>query len=341
MTEADPADLIMRRLPGMLDDVRDRLAEFLNADAAGCVFVPNATTGTATVLAALAASFSSGDEILTTDHRYGAVTAQTARTDAERGTTTTVAHVPLDVASSADVVQAITERFSARTRLLIVDSIASPTGFKFPVQEIVTAAHAAGVPVLVDAAHAPGQIANDLTAIGADFWVGNLHKWVCSPRAAAILSVAPRWREVIKPIVASHRFGEGLHESFDWTGTFDPVNVLAIPAALDYWEALGWGEVRRQQSALVDTGAPVVAKALGTSVPITADFRAAMRVIELPAPLTRERATDVESLLSSKHRIEVSLMHIHGKSFVRVCGQIYNTPDDYERLAGALPEVLG
>jgi isopenicillin-N epimerase len=170
--------------------------------------------------------------------------------------------------------------------------------------------------------------------------VGNLHKWVCSPRAAAVLSVAPQWREVIKPFVASHHFGEGLHESFDWTGTFDPVNVLAIPAALDFWEAKGWDEVRRQQQALVDAGAATVAAALGTTVPIRNDFRAAMRIIGLPEQLAPERATEVENLLSDKHLTEVSIMHLQDKSFVRVCGQIYNTTADYERLAAALPELI-
>jgi isopenicillin-N epimerase len=339
--EADPASLIMRRLPAMLNDVRERLAEFLNADAAGCVFVANATTGTATVLAALAASFEPGDEILITDHRYGAVSAQTARADAERGTRTVTAHVPLDVRSVDEVVAAISERITPRTRLLVVDAIASPTGFAFPVQQIVAAAHGAGVPVLVDAAHAPGQVANDLTAIGADFWVGNLHKWICSPRAAAILSVAPRWRDVVKPFVASHHFGAGLQPAFDWTGTYDPVNILAVPAALDFWDIIGWDEVRRQQRALVDHGAPVVAAALGTGVPVSDDFRAAMRIVELPEKLTPQRAGEIETQLSDKHQIEVSLMHIHDKSFVRVCGQIYNTPEDYQRLAAALPEVIG
>jgi isopenicillin-N epimerase len=341
MMEANPAELMMRRLPGLLDDVRDRLAEFLHADPAGCVFVPNATTGTATVLASLAAEFDPGDEILTTDHRYGAITTQTTRMDAARGTTTVTAHVPLDVRSADDVVSAIAERLRHRTKLLVVDAIASLTGFTFPVQQIVAAAHEAGVPVLVDAAHAPGQIANDLSAIDADFWVGNLHKWVCSPRAAAILSVAPRWRDSVQPLVASHHFGEGLHESFDWTGTFDPVNILAIPAALGFWDAIGWDEVRRRQRELVDNGAPVVARALGTRVPIQDEFRAAMRIVELPERLSRERASEVENLLSDKHRIEVSLMHIHDKTFVRVCGQIYNTATDYERLAAALPELLG
>lgn len=340
MMERNPADLMMRRLQDMCDDVRSKVAVFLNADESGCVFVPNATAGTATVIASLASMFDAGDEILITDHRYGAVAIQTDRAAAERRTSTVIAHVPLDVRTTEDVVAAIVERITPRTKLLVIDGVASLSGFAFPVEAIVAAAHERGVPVLVDAAHSPGQLANDLTAINADFWVGNLHKWVCSPRAAAIMSIAPQWRDTVKPFVASHHFGQGLHESFDWTGTFDPVNVLAIPAALQFWEAKGWDEVRRQQRQLVDDGAAAVANALGTAVPISNDFRAAMRIVELPEQLSADRATEIENALSQKYLVEVSIMHLHEKSFVRVCGQIYNTAEDYARLAAALPDLV-
>jgi isopenicillin-N epimerase len=195
--------------------------------------------------------------------------------------------------------------------------------------------------VLVDAAHAPGQIDNDLGRIGADFWVGNLHKWVCSPRAAAIMSIAPTWRDIVRPPVMSHHYAEGLHPAFDWTGTFDPVNLLAVPAALDFWESLEWDDVRHRQNALVDDGAARVAAGLGTAVPVANEFRAAMRVVELPTVLSIDEGRAIERHLSAEHRIEVSLMPLHGRSYVRVCGQVYNSPTDYERLATVLPALLG
>jgi isopenicillin-N epimerase len=340
MMERNPMDLLARRLPELIDDVRERVSGLLCADPAGLVFIPNATTGTATVIASLAPSFDAGDELLTTDHRYAAVYEQFARTDAERGTTTVVAEVPLDITSSNEVVAAITARVTERTRLLVVDAVASPTGFVFPVAEIVAAAHQRGVPVLVDAAHAPGQIEVDITASGADFWTGNLHKWVCCPRAVAVLSVVPRWRDTIHPFVASHGFDDGMQEAFGWTGTFDPTNILAVPAALDFWAAIGWEQMRRQQRATVDNGARVVAAALGARVPVAEEFRAAMRIIELPGPLAPDDARAIEALLSEKFRVEVSLMSIQHKSYVRVCGQVYNTAEDYDRLAQALPGLL-
>ena len=338
--EANPTRLLVRDLPGQLDDVRGQLSQLFNADEAGSVFVPNATAGTQSVIASLSRTFEAGDELLTTDHRYAAVLAQFIRTASERGTKTVVAHVPLDVQTPADVVEAIVERITPRTKLLVVDSIASLSGFVFPLDEIVRAAHERGVPVLVDAAHAPGQLAVDLTRLGADFWVGNLHKWVCSPRAAAYLQVAPQWRDTVRPLAASHGYAGSLHDAFDWTGTFDPVTILAVPAALDFWERKGWNEIRTQQRATVDDGAARVAKALGTSVAVDTAFRAAMRIIELPAVLAPGSARDIENALAEKYRVETSLMPLHGKSWVRVCSQLYNEPSDYERLGEALAELL-
>ncbi|MGN6473857.1 MAG: aminotransferase class V-fold PLP-dependent enzyme [Mycobacteriales bacterium] len=339
--EHNPSALLIRDLPKRIDRDREQVSALLGGDPAGGVFVPNATAGTATVIASLEPSFSPGDELLTTDHRYAAVTAQFARSAAKFGVTPVVAHVPLDVRSPDEVVAAIVERITPRTKLLVVDAIASLSGFAFPVGEIVAAAHERGVPVLVDAAHAPGQIEVDITGTTADFWVGNLHKWICSPRAAAYLHVASQWRETVRPPVASHGYAGGFHEAFDWTGTHDPTPVLAVPAALGFWSTHGgFEEVRRRQRAIVDDGAKRVAAALDSHSPIEEQFRAAMRIIELPVTLDATAARRIETTLATEYRIEVSLMPVHDKSWVRVCGQIYNTSDDYDRLAAALPEVL-
>jgi isopenicillin-N epimerase len=338
--ESNPASLLARSLPEKLNRVREQVAALLGGDPAGGAFVTNATSGTATVIASLEPSLSPGDELLTTDHRYGAVTAQLARSAATHGITPVVAHVPLDLTTAGDVVTAITDRITPKTKLLVVDSIASLSGFVFPLTEIVGAAHDRGVPVLVDAAHAPGQIDVNLEAMNADFWVGNMHKWICSPRAAAYLHVAEQWRDQVRPLVASHGYAGGFHEAFDWTGTFDPVNVLAIPAALDFWESQGgWDEVRRRQRETVDDGAKRVAAALDSHSPIQAQFRAAMRIIELPVALTADAARELEAALAAR-QIEISLMPLHDKSWVRVCGQIYNTTEDYDRLGAALRDLV-
>ncbi|MDQ1696462.1 MAG: isopenicillin-N epimerase [Frankiaceae bacterium] len=281
--EANPTDAMTRQWQGRVDDVRSRVAALLRGTADNLVFVPNATAGTAAVISSL--GLAPGDEVVATDHRYPAVASQLG-VAARRGVHIIETHVPVDIASPADIVAAVTAIVGPRTRLIVLDHVASPTGFVFPVRELVTAAHAAGVPVLVDAAHAPGQIDVDLGAIGADFWVGNLHKWVCSPRACAVMHVAPQWHDTIRPLVASDGYADGFQPAFDWTGTFDAVPLLAVPAALDFFAALGWPEVRRHQHALVTAGAESVADALGTEVAIADAFTAAMRLVRLPVTCT-------------------------------------------------------
>jgi isopenicillin-N epimerase len=338
--ERNPADLLVRRLPGRIDEVRERVAELLHGNPADLVFVDNATSGTATVLSALAPTWSPGDEVLTTDHCYHAVGEQLTVMAQRYGLRIVTSHVPMDVGSPGEVVAAIAERITDRTRLIAVDGIASASGLHFPVADIVTAAHERDIPVLVDAAHMPGQVEVDLAATNADFWVGNLHKWVCCQRALAVVSVSPRWQALIQPLVVSHCYADGYQPAFDWTGTRDPVSLLSVPAALYYWEQLGWDAVRAQQRELVDAGATVLADALGTSSPRPPGMTAAMRIVELPVELSQAEGERVSERLLAEHRIEVGFTSLYDTRWLRVCGQLYNTAEDYKRLGAVLPDLL-
>jgi isopenicillin-N epimerase len=335
--EANPTDVLIRQWQGRVDAVRDRLASLLRGDPSDLVFVANATAGTATVIASL--GLAAGDEVVTTDHRYPAVQSQLGVAAARRGVRVVEAHVPVD-AGAGEIVDAVVGSIGARTKLVVIDQIASPTGLHFPVRELVAAVHAAGLPILVDAAHAPGQVEVDLTAIDADFWVGNLHKWVCSPRGCAVMRVAPRWQDVVRPLVASHGYAEGYQAAFDWTGTHDPVPLFAIPAALDFWERLGWEPVRRYQRTLVTEGARHVAEALGTRVAVRDELTAAMRLVALPRPLSVEDGVEAAGRLTTDHKVTAHITHHAGSSYVRMCGQLYNVPEHYERLADGLRAVL-
>lgn len=336
--EANPTDLLMRRWPELLGATRERLAGFLGGRREDLVFVPNATAGTATVISSL--GLGAEDEIVLTDHRYPAVAQQLDVLTRRRGVVVRQAHVPLDVAMAGDVVGAVMAAVGPRTRLVVVDHVASPTGFVFPVAAVAAAVHDAGVPVLVDAAHAPGQVDVDLAAIGADFWVGNLHKWLCTPRACAVLHVAPRWQDRVRPLVPSHDYAGGYQPAFDWTGTLDPVPLLATGAALEFWESLGWDAVRRHQHALASDGAEKVAAALGTHVAVAEQFTAAMRIAALPRPLGQDEANGLSARLTVEHRVTAYFPSHDGTTYARLSGQLYNRAEDYERLAAVLPDML-
>jgi isopenicillin-N epimerase len=198
----------------------------------------NATTGTQTVIAQI--GLGPGDEVLTTDHCYPAVLAQLRRAAGAAGAGLRIAPVPLPATSRAEVAEAVLSRISDRTRLVVVDHIASYSGLVFPVAEIAAECRRQQVPVLVDGAHAPGQVPLDLRGLGADFWVGNLHKWVCAPKASAALYAAAPWRDTLRSLVASHGIVDGYQPAFDWTGTRDPSALLAVPAALAFFASAGW-----------------------------------------------------------------------------------------------------
>lgn len=336
--EGNPTDLLMRRWQPLVDAVRERTADFLGARAADLVFVANATAGTATVLGSL--DWQPGDEVVATDHRYPAVASQLGILF-RHGVKVVEQHVPVDAGSVGEIVDHVMAGVTARTKLIVVDQIASPTGFVFPVAEIAAAAREHGIPVLVDAAHVPGQLDVDVASLGVDFWVGNLHKWVCSPRGCAALVVAPRWHSVVRPRVASHGYATGFHDAFDWTGTADAVPLLAIPAALDFWATLGWDEVRRYQRDVVTAGAHRVAAAVGTEVVIADEFTAAMRLVRLPVPLPGETGREaVAYRLIAEHGVTAHITEHAGTAYVRMCGQLYNVADHYDRLATALAKTL-
>jgi isopenicillin-N epimerase len=336
--EANPTDVFMRQWQGRVDAVRSRVAGLLHACTEDLVFVPNATTGTATVLSWLPLAV--GDEIVVTDHRYPAVRSQVDVLTERRGVVVREVHVPVDVQTVDEITDRILAGVTERTKIVVLDHIASATGFRFPVEQIVTAVHDAGLPVLIDGAHAAGQIDVDLEALGADFWSGNMHKWVCSPRACAALRVARRWQDVIRPLVPSHEFFQGYQPAFDWMGTHDPIPMLAVPAALDFWDSLGWEAARAEQRRLVGDGARLVAERLGTRVAVRDEFTAAMRLVELPRPLAVEDGVALMHRLTIEHKVTLYITHHAGTSYVRLGGQLYNTPEDYDRAATALAAEL-
>ena len=265
--ERQPVRFLDRELPGLLAVVRERLGAFLRADPGGLVFVPNATTGVNAVVRSLV--FEPGDEILTTDHEYNAV-INTLRAVADPvGATVRLAHIPLPVTDAAAVVDAVVGPINERTRLLVISHITSPTALVLPVERIVAAARTRGVDTLVDGAHAPGMVPLDLDALGAAYYTGNAHKWLCAPKGAGFLWVRPDRRDGVLPTVTSHGANDPrpdvpvLRKRFDWVGTVDPTATLSIPAALEAVAALdpgGWpGIMAASHARAVDAGAALAA----------------------------------------------------------------------------------
>ncbi|MEU7617012.1 aminotransferase class V-fold PLP-dependent enzyme [Micromonospora rifamycinica] len=341
--EANPQRFFGQALIDRLAHTRRHLAAFLGADPEGTALVGNTTTGVAVVLQSL--GLRPDDEVLGTDHGYGAVNLSVARECRRTGATTRALHLPRS-ASDAQIVEIVRAGIRpGRTRLLLVDQLTSATARVLPVAALVAVAREHGVPVLVDAAHVPGMLPVQVDAIGADFWVGNLHKWGFAPRGTAVLVVAPPWRGRIEPLVVSWQQPSGFPGNVEWQATLDYTGWLSAPAGLYTLRSLGVERVRAHNAALAAYGQRVVGAALGVppaDLPDPGGPGVAMRIVPLPPGVagTLEEAGALRTRIADRLATEVSVMAWHGQGWLRLCGQVYNTADEYERLAARLPALL-
>ena len=324
--EANPVDFLHRRYPSYVGDAREAVAEFLGADPAGLAFVPNATTGVMTVLRSL--SLGPGDRVVVTDHVYAAVEI------ALRSLGVSLVVVPVDL-SCADPEALLLASVEPGTRLVVVDAVASATAYVFDAARVVAGCRAAGVPCLVDAAHAPGLLPVDLRALDPDYWAGNLHKWCCAPKGAAVLYVRSSLREAMRPLVPSHDHALGFPRALDWAGTHDPTAWLAAPAALDLMASLGWETVRSYGVALAAWGAALMASVPGVSVPVPPARQGQMVLIDAGLP-SWDAAVALRDRFWAGDRVEVGATPWRGRGWLRFSTAPYSTPGDLHRLASVL-----
>jgi isopenicillin-N epimerase len=341
--EREPVRFFSRELEPLLDEARRTLAAFLGAEPDGLAFVPNATAGVNAVLRSL--DLDKFDELLVTTQEYNASRNALDYVAGIAGAKVVVAAVPFPIESPEVVVQRVMEKVTDRTRLVLVDHVISQTALIFPIERIVKELAARGVDTLIDGAHAPGFLPLDLRAIGAAYYAGNLHKWVCAPKGAAFLYVRENRRRSVHPVAISHGANSMRADrkrfllEFDWTGTFDPSAWLSVPAALAFMQAHGgWPEVMRRNRALALLARDLLCDALHIEKPAPDEMLGAMAAVPLPdGP-----GDPLQDALLFEHGIEVPVMPWPEapKRLLRISAQLYNELADYEKLAGALRALL-
>lgn len=337
--EAQPSRFMKSELPEALRQAAERLAAFLGGAGQDLAFVENATVGANAVLRSI--RLAPGDEIVMLSHVYGAV-RNTVRYVAERSLARVVeAPLPFPNPSADAIVASLAAALTRRTRLAVLDHITSASALVLPIARMIAACHDAGVPVLVDGAHGPGQVDVDLPALGADWYVGNCHKWLMAPKGCAFLWARPDRQGDLHPVTISHGFGQGFLAEFDWTGTRDPSACLAIAEAIDFHQKLGGAALRARNAALAAQGTALLAARLGTECGATGELAAAMGLVRLPVrgPATLERAQALRAKLLDA-RTDAPVHAQGGAVWLRLSAQAYNELADYEKLAAIVAELV-
>ncbi|MFQ5527641.1 MAG: aminotransferase class V-fold PLP-dependent enzyme [Thermoanaerobaculia bacterium] len=322
--------------PGRLRQAAAEVARFVGSEPDDLVFVGNATEGANAVLRSF--GLTSDDAVLTTEKTYGGVDRAVRYTCRETGAEVVVATVPCPIEEPGQFIAEVEHSLSPQTRLAVLDHIISETGVLLPVRELAEICHARGVRVLVDGAHAPGQIELNVPGLGVDYYTANLHKWACAPRSCGFLWVAPEHQKSVHPTVISWGLDEGFTHEFDWIGTRDTSPWLAAPAGIRYLEALGFDSVAGYNHDLVWRATELMTERWRGFAAAGPEMSAFMTSVQLPSSLTADSASaeTLRTALLEQHRIEVPVFAWHDRLWLRLSAQVYNEFEEFERLADVI-----
>lgn len=333
--ERQPVEFLQRCRIEFLDKATDKIAEYLNAPAEELVFVPNATTGMNVV--AKSFDLEPDDEILTSDHEYGAVDKAMEFVAKKTGAKIIRHHIEVPYTTDEAFTDAFFAKVTDRTKVIYLSHITSPSALIFPIEQICHRAREMDIFTVIDGAHVPGQLPLDLTAVGADAYSGNFHKWLCAPKGSGFLHVRKEHHAMIDPLVVSHGWYEGadFHEQNRWQGTRDPSAFLSVPTAIDFLHEHNWEQIRAECHEL----------ALMTQARLCDDFGLAplsenqfSQMVAIPLPDCDTQI--VKQRLYDEFHIEVPLTRVNDKPHIRVSFQAYNSAADAQALISGLHAIL-
>ncbi|MBL8101982.1 MAG: aminotransferase class V-fold PLP-dependent enzyme, partial [Anaerolineales bacterium] len=332
--ERQPVLFLGRELDNLLSDSRKVLGDYLNADVDDLVYIPNATHGVNIVAHSL--QLKQGDEVLSTDHEYGACDYAwdfiCGKVDAK------YIHQPiaLPVHSEEEIINQFWKGGTGKTRVIYLSHITSPTALRMPVVQICKRAKQAGILTVIDAAHAPGQIPVDLRAMDADIVFGNCHKWMLNVKGSAFLYVRRELQDLIEPLIVSWGYNSNVETTtgsrfvdiLQWTGTKDPAAALTVPTAIQFMQKHNWADVRRECHLLLCQAIERICDLTNMSplYPLDSDFYSQMGI----APLPSLNLAVLKRRLYDEYKIEVPLIQWQDKQFVRISVQGYNSQKDIE-----------
>ncbi|MEM9081978.1 MAG: aminotransferase class V-fold PLP-dependent enzyme [Planctomycetota bacterium] len=348
LLERNPMAYMIDHLERLIDESRNALGSFLNTQPESLVFVRNATEGVNAVVRSL--RLEAGDELLTSRHEYNACNNALDFVAERAGAKVVGVEIGLPVPSDDEIVQSFLDAVTERTKLVMLSWVTSNSAAIFPIPRLVQAFEEKGIPVLVDAAHAPGMISVDLNTLNASFVAGNCHKWICAPKGAAFLSVREDWRDQIFPTVVSHglntpRQGRSrYHDLFDWMGTDGYTAALSIGKAIEFMRTRvsgGWDGVRSQNHELACRAGDMLTQRFQAVPTCENERRGSLAGCILPTIKGKDTARALQATLRLNHKIEVPIMPWSEEGIVlRISAQLYNAFEQYEYLADVLEQIL-
>lgn len=342
--ERQPVRFLARELLPRLKEARRILAHTLQAGTDNLVYIPNTTFGVNLVARSL--PLQAGDEILTSNHEYGACDNAWAFVAQKTGATYTRRSIPLRL-SGEEIASCFLEGITPQTKIIFLSHITSQTALRMPVEAICQEARGNGILTLVDGAHAPGQILLNLPKIGADFYVGNCHKWLMAPKGSAFVYARPEHKEKLDPLVvgwgwgenASYTSGSNYIDKLEWLGTNDPAAYLSVPSAIQFQKDHNWPQVRKRCHRLLKQTAQQACQLTGLPSTYTQKGEQYHQMAVVPLPPT-ENLNEFQKTLYERYQIEIPTIAWQGRQFLRISVQGYNTEEELASFLGALEELL-
>jgi isopenicillin-N epimerase len=340
--QAEPVDFFNRIMPNAMEWALTQLAGLVGTRSENLVFVDNATTGMN--VAADSVRLAPGDEVLITDHDYGAVIRIWQRACDRAGARLVVQPVHVPIICQEQLIDDVLRGVTPRTRLLVFSHVTSPTAIVFPAEALCRAARQLGLMVCIDGPHALAMRDIDLDGLDCDYYMASCHKWLCAPFGSGFLYVHPRNQSSVQPAILSW----GRHppwqrdltwrDEFTWLGTRDPAAWLAVPVAIDFMiENVGLDVFRGHTHAMARFARERIGELTGLAPLVPDDAAWYGSMISLPLP-----PGDAQTLHEAlwRRKIEVPIVDWQGQRLVRVSCHLYTQAQEIERLLAALREEL-
>lgn len=340
--ETEPVEFITKKQPKYFKIARESLAKFVGCQAGDLFFTSNPTYAINIIMRSI--KLNAGDEILATNHEYGAMDRTWNFYCKKSGAKYIRQNISLPVVSKEQMIEEFWKGYNHNTKVIFLNQMSSATALIFPVKEICDKAAALGLITIVDGAHVPGHIDLDISELNPDYYTGTLHKWMLAPKGSSFLYVKPELQNDLEPLVVSWGYesvAPGESQFLDYhelQGTRDVSAFLCTPKVVEFLEDNNWNEVSKACKKIVLDNYQRFCDLVNTNplCPISSEFLGQMASI----PINTKKPAELKEILYSKYKIQIPVMPLNGNYYLRYSINVYNSEADLDILYNALEEII-